>query len=301
MSNILIALFPLIILIVVGYLIKHYRWLSASFWEDTEKFNYYVLFPALFIYTLATAQIDFIRMKSVLVVMLLVLCIATTVLYMIRYLKKIPSAHFGVHVQSIVRFNSYVSLALVAALFHTQGMTILAILLAVSIPVINVISIVALSSSHRMSWLTIVKSVLKNPLIVSCVLGLLMNVLHIPIWQGLLDGLKLLAAASLPLGLLCVGAALQFHAIKNDVPVLLMDTFARLLAMPILAYWVCSWFDLSLLEMQVLVVFFALPTASASYILTKVLKGDYQLMAAVISLQTVCSAVTLPLVLRWVG
>lgn len=128
-----------------------------------------------------------------------------------------------------------------------------------------------------------------------------MNVLHIPIWQGLLDGLKLLAAASLPLGLLCVGAALQFHAIKNDVPVLLMDTFARLLAMPILAYWVCSWFDLSLLEMQVLVVFFALPTASASYILTKVLKGDYQLMAAVISLQTVCSAVTLPLVLRWVG
>jgi len=42
-------------------------------------------------------------------------------------------------------------------------------------------------------------------------------------------------------------------------------------------------------------IFFALPTASIAYILTKVLKADSQLIAAVISLQTLC------FVIWWVG
>lgn len=42
-------------------------------------------------------------------------------------------------------------------------------------------------------------------------------------------------------------------------------------------------------------IFFALPTAFAAYILTKVLKADSQLIAAVISLQTLCAAMTLRL------
>ena len=67
--------------------------------------------------------------------------------------------------------------------------------------------------------------------------------------------------------------------------VLAADTFARLLAVPVLAYMVCMWFGLPSLQTQILVIFFALPTASASYILTKVLGGDSQLMAAVISFQ----------------
>ncbi|ECE6726554.1 MAG TPA: hypothetical protein DIT34_03450 [Acinetobacter ursingii] len=46
-----------------------------------------------------------------------------------------------------------------------------------------------------------------------------------------------------------------------------------------------------------MMIFFALPTASTVYILTKVLKADSQLIAAVISLQTLCAAMTLCLVI----
>ena len=98
-----------------------------------------------------------------------------------------------------------------------------------------------------------------------------------------------------------MGAALQFMQIKKDIVVLAADTFARLLAVPALAYAVCMWFGLPNLQTQILVIFFALPTASASYILTKVLGGDSQLMAAVISFQTLCAAVTLPMVIWWIS
>ena len=88
--------------------------------------------------------------------------------------------------------------------------------------------------------------------------------------------------------------------LKKDIHALMMVNFSRLLVMPALAIGICWWMQLPVLQTQILVIFFALPTASAAYILTKVLKGDSQLMAAVISLQTLCAAITLPLVIAWV-
>ncbi|WP_151981472.1 AEC family transporter [Acinetobacter guerrae] len=301
MAHIFLALFPLIVLIATGYLFKKYRFFSDEFWLGAEKLNYYVLFPALLFYTLATANIDPHSVKTVITAMFVVLLMVTCVLYFLGFLKKIPPARFGVHVQSIIRFNTYIGLALVAALYQKEGMSILVILLALSVPVVNIISVLALTPSEQMSLKPVLIALIKNPLILSCILGGLVNVLHIPVWDGFTNLLKLFSASSLPLGLLCVGAALQFKEMRKDVPALILDTFARLLIMPAVAYFVCLHLGLSKLESQITVIFFALPTASAAYILTKVLKGDSQLMAAVISFQTLCAAVTLPLVIWWVG
>ncbi|WP_228268768.1 hypothetical protein, partial [Acinetobacter ursingii] len=57
------------------------------------------------------------------------------------------------------------------------------------------------------------------------------------------------------------------------------------------------WFGVSHLEIQIVMIFFAIPTASTVYILTQVLQADSQLIAAVISLQTLCAAMTLCLVI----
>ncbi|WP_130804675.1 AEC family transporter [Acinetobacter ihumii] len=301
MAHILLALFPLIALIATGYFFKKYHFFTNEFWAGAEKLNYYVLFPSLLFHTLATANIDPHSLKTVIATMFIVLFIITSAFYILRFFKRIPPARFGVHVQSLIRFNTYIGLALVAALYHKEGMAILAILLAICVPIVNIISVLALTPSEQMSFRAVVIALIKNPLILSCILGGLVNALQIPIWEGLMNLLKLFSASSLPLGLLCVGAALQFMEMKKDVPVLMLDTFARLLLMPVLAYVVCLWFGLSKLESQITVIFFALPTASAAYILTKVLKGDSQLMAAVISLQTLCAAVTLPWVIWWVG
>ncbi|MFW2061614.1 AEC family transporter, partial [Acinetobacter baumannii] len=94
----------------------------------------------------------------------------------------------------------------------------------------------------------------------SCVVGAAVKALHIPIWEGVTQFIKLFSVSSLPLGLLCVGAALQFMQIKKDIVVLAADSFARVLAVPALAYAVCTWFGLPSLQTQILVIFLALPT-----------------------------------------
>ncbi|NAR29536.1 AEC family transporter [Acinetobacter haemolyticus] len=301
MNSIILALFPLVALIASGYLFKKYHFLSQDFWAGAEKLNYYILFPALLFNTLSTTKVDFQSLSTAIFAMFFVVLLVTAIMYVLRMFWNIQPARFGVHVQSLVRFNTYIGLALVASLFQKEGMAILVILLALCIPLVNMISVLALTSKEQMAVKPVLIALLKNPLIVSCIVGGVVNVLNIPIWDGLTGLIKLFSASSLPLGLLCVGAALQFMQMKKDIVVLLADTFVRLLAVPALAFLVCTWLGLPSLQTQILVVFFALPTASAAYILTKVLGGDSQLMAAVISFQTLCAAVTLPLVIWWIS
>lgn len=300
MHSILLSLFPLIALIGTGYLLKRKQFLSDGFWAGAEKLNYYLLFPAMLFGNLASAKINLQMVNMILIILTIILIISCSFLYFIRKIYDIRPARFGVFMQSNIRFNTYIGLAIVASLFHDQGMTLFAILLAISIPVVNVISVLTLTEQEGMDFRTIFLSLLKNPLIMGCIVGVLFNFSGLQLWGGFEGFIQQLALCSLPMGLICVGAALQFMALKQDIRPLLINTFSRLLIMPALAYFICQFLQFGHLETQILVLYFALPTASASYILTKVLNGDSQLMAGVISLQTMCSAITLPLVLAFV-
>ena len=229
--------------------------------------------------------------------MLSVIAVVMALMYALRAKRNILPARFGVYVQSAVRFNTYIGLAVVSALAAGSGAQMLAVILAVCIPLVNVLSIVALLPKEQLRLGTVLLSVLKNPLVSSCVVGVAVNVLDIPLWQGLQQLLKLLATCSLTMGLLCVGAALQFTQVKLNWRLVLLNSAWRLLCIPLLAWAMCAVFDLNVVATQVLVIFFGLPTASASYILTKVLKGDAPLMASIISVQTLLSLLTLPLLI----
>lgn len=298
MANlILISLFPLIGLIMMGYIIRRLKVVEDGFWKGAEKLNYYVLFPAMLFLNLAYADINLSIIGNMMVAILITISIACLALYALRQVLKTPTARFGVYMQANVRFNTYIGLAIIATLLQQQGMALFAIMLAVCIPIVNILSVLAMTKKEDMSVIKILISLLKNPLIMGCVVGAVFNAMNLTLWQGIENFIEQLGRCSLPLGLLTVGAALQFAGLKDDLLPLLSNTFTRLLAMPLIALGLCTLIELPALETHVIVLFFALPTASASYILTKVLGGDSKLMASVISLQTLCSAFTLPLII----
>ena len=208
MQQILLALFPSIALIAGGYGLQRRRILAAEFWNGAEKLNYYVFFPALLFSSLALAQADWLHLSYVIWAMLSVIAVVMVLMYALKVGRGILPARFGVYVQSAVRFNTYIGLAIVSALAAGSGAQMLAVILAVCIPLVNVLSIVALLPKEQLRLGTVLLSVLKNPLVSSCVVGIAVNVLDIPLWQGLQQLLKLLATCSLTMGLLCVGAAL---------------------------------------------------------------------------------------------
>ncbi|NNG80829.1 AEC family transporter [Acinetobacter sp. ANC 5378] len=295
--NVVMALFPLIILIAMGYIFKRTQFLTDDFWRGAEKLNYLILFPVLLFNNLAYIKLELATITQVLLALFIIIIISTLTLWVVRTFFHIPIARFGVYVQSQIRFNTYIGLSIMSLLFGAQGMQMFAMMIALAIPLVNVISVLAFSQGQGLKPAQILFSLIKNPLILGCVIGIVFNLLQLSLFSGSEQLFKILASMSLPLGLICVGAALQFAELKYDYSRLLLNTLGRLIVMPSLAYLICYALNLNQFETIILVVFFALPTASASYILTRYFHGDSQLMAGVISLQTLCFAVTFPVLM----
>ena len=295
--NIIIALFPLVALIAMGYIFKRTQFLSDEFWRGAEKLNYLILFPVLLFNNLAYVKFEGATLTQVLLALVIIIIMSSLTLWIARAFSHIPVARFGVYVQSQIRFNTYIGLSIMSLLFGAQGMQMFAMMIALAIPLVNVISVLAFSQGQGLKPRQILFSVIKNPLILGCVVGIIFNLLQLSLFSGLEQLLKFLASMSLPLGLISVGAALQFAQLKHDYMRLLLNTLGRLIGVPCLAYLICSMLNLNDFETIILVVFCSLPTASAAYILTRYFNGDSQLMAGVISLQTLCFAFTFPVLM----
>ena len=299
--ELLLALWPLFALIVAGYYLRRWAFPNEAFWPGAERLNYFMLFPALLFSSLATAPLDNPALPRLGLAVLLALGIAWLALLLVRRVRGWPAGRFGAFSQGILRFNTYLGLAAVGSLFGQEGLTLAAIMLALMVPTVNVLSVWSLTAERGVSARSLLLPILKNPLILACLGGALVNLSGLGLPGGSDRLLSLLAAASLPLGLLCVGAALKPEQLGGEIPALGWNSLLRLLGMPVLAWAVAYGLQLPAMESTVLVLFFALPTAPTAYVLTRQLGGDSQLMAGIITLQTLLAAASLPLLLLLVA
>lgn len=297
MSYILVALWPLFVLILVGYGMRRFGFPGEGFWAGAERLNYYILFPALLFNSLIAAPLDHPALPRLLVAVVLVLLIATAGLLVARRLREWRASRFGVLLQGMLRFNTYLGLAAVSSLYGKEGMLFAAVMLAVLVPTVNVLSVMALSADNIKSVRSLLFPVAKNPLILACAAGAAVNLAGIEPKWGADRLLTMLANTSLPLGLLSVGAALNLDELRGQLGTLVGNSLGRLLLMPVLAFLIAWVLALPTIESAILVLFFALPTAPTAYVLARQLGGDSHLMAGLITFQTLLSAISLLLVM----
>lgn len=296
-TTLLQALWPLFALIVAGYGLRRWQFPGEAFWPEAERLNYFILFPALLFSSLATAPLDNPALPRLALAVCAGLGGGWLGLVLLRRLRGWPASRFGAFSQGLLRFNTYLGLAAIGSLHGQPGLVLAALLLALMVPTVNVLSVWSLSADHGVSPRSLLLPILKNPLILACLAGITVNLAGVGLPGGSDRLLSLLAAASLPLGLLCVGAALKPQELRGESAALGWNCALRLLAMPVLAFTVATLLHLPPLESSVLVLFFALPTAPTAYVLTRQLGGDSHLMAGIITLQTLLAAISLPLIM----
>ncbi|MFP6817829.1 AEC family transporter, partial [Acinetobacter sp.] len=269
MLQMITILFPSIALIGLGFYLFQSRILDKKFWNGAEKLNYYILFPALLFSSLANADMNMGHLNSILTVIFFIMATIIAGVYLFAKLNRTPIAQIGVYVQSLIRFNTYLGLSIATTLNDAEIKSILVNILAIAIPLVNVISILSLTDKDQLNIKNIFWSLIKNPLISSCILGITFNVLNIPIWSGFANLLNAFSSSSLMLGLLCVGTAIQFSTLKVYLKKSLLISLLRLLLIPLIAFICLQFFELSHAAVIAIMIFFSIPTASSAYILTK--------------------------------
>lgn len=302
--NIIASLGPVFLLLMGGYLLRRTGFPGDSFWPSAERFIYFICFPALLLTRLAEARFEGQLALDLVWSIVLLLALATLLLLLLQKLIGFRGTVFTSVFQGGIRFNTYIALAVAAGILPGLGVVYAAIIASVMIPILNVLCVLvfALYQDNRPSPKRVLLNIAQNPLIISCLLGLALNLSGTKLPDMAIEVLRLLAQIALPLGLLAVGAALQLQALrKTGVPLITALVF-RLMLMPGLAVAAALMLHLPMEAAQILLVFAAVPSASAAYILARQLGGDAPLMAAILSGQTLVAMLSLPLVLAfWVS
>ena len=290
------TLLPIFLLILLGYFFKKIKFPDEDFWIQLDKFNYFVLFPALLFYKISTSDIknivdyDFIFMT---------ISVLFTVSILVVALKKVlhfENSSFTSVYQGVARFNVYVFLSLGNALLSNEVFVMGLILITFLIPLINVLCISIFTlyvPKNKISIVSFLKSIITNPLIVACLLGATFSILDLFLPSIIDKTLSLLILAALPLGLLSVGVGLHLSSIKENKLAVFVSVLGKLLLFPMFMYMICLFLSVEKEIMILLVLFASVPTASSAYALARQLGGDLKLMSSIISLQVVLSIFTI--------
>lgn len=302
MLSILNSLVPIFLVIGLGFAIRRAGFPGEGIWLPLDQLNYYVLFPGLLLHTLATANLasfDVWPMASALAAGLLTM---VALLLAARRFLPIDGPEFSSIFQGAARWNSFVALAAIAALYGSDGVTLAAVAFAVLVPLVNTLSVMVLTRyalGMSSGPVALFKLLAQNPLILACIAGIFLNATGIGLPGPLSITAKILGDASLTLGLIAVGGGLRIGHILEAKWAVLFTSTLKLIAMPAMMMGFCWLFDVTGLPRLVVLICAAVPGATSSYVLARQLGGHMELMASLITGGTVLAVVTMPLML-WV-
>ncbi|CAN5163977.1 AEC family transporter [soil metagenome] len=301
----MIALFagvmPVFVMIVLGYGLKKSNFLPDETWRPIEKLSINLLYPGFLIPSIWGADMSGGSAGAAAGAAVTAVLIVAGLTLVARPLMKIDGPAYTSVFQGVIRWNSFVFLPVIQAAFGAQGLALAAVMIACIIPVTNIACVAVLArwgaDQRGVSPLALIKAMLANPILLACLIGLALNFARVPRLPGIIDTLELLGSAALPLGLIIAGAGLSFAEVARRKLTIAGTSFVKLILMPPLMWGLCILYGGDHLAQGVAMLCGAAPGAAAAYLLARQMGGDAPLMAGVIALTTVLSALMIPLLL----
>ena len=301
MDSVIVAtIFPLFSIMFAGYLAGR----SGLFSKDTNKvlsrFVFYVSMPALIFVSLARVDIDQVFDWPFLQVlgggMFAMLCLGAMIsrLYLTSNL-----AMTGFHGLSVM-FSStaYIGLPIVLSVFGDKALIpgIIGAVITGSVFMPIAVVIIEMDRGHRgRSVVTsTVGAVMKNPLLLSTLAGLLMSAAGFALPDPVETFFDLLGGAFVPCALFSAGLFLTHHAVSRELSQVSWIIFLKLLVHPLLT-WVLAYhiFELNPVYAAVAVIQAALPVGVPVFVLAQHYKMFVEGSSTVIVLSTALSVVSI--------
>ncbi|WP_084590899.1 AEC family transporter [Desulfonatronovibrio magnus] len=300
MYNVFLALSPIFILIVMGWIFQRAQFPGPTFWPMAEKITYFVFFPALLFLSLYQADFSEADFPVLIVAVSAPMLAVCLLMLCFRPLIRISDPAFSSLFQGGLRPNTYVGISAAYIFLGETGLTLSAMVIAIMIPLANTISVAVVTrmgDNHSKGWLRAFKSLLTNPLIIACAAGIVANLSGLRLGLGTDEVVGILSQASLSLGLLAVGAGLEFRGLVSKWLPIFCSSIFKLAALPLLMGYFALWLGLEAEVVFVAVIFASLPCGAAAYVLARQLGGSLDMMAAIITVQTVAAMISMPLIL----
>lgn len=305
------AVSPIIIMVAIGYLIKKIGLLTADMAKTINKLVFRIFLPAMLflnvykIESLAAIKPDYILYAVIAIILIFALSIPAVMRVTDRGDRR------GALLQACFRSNyALIGIPLAASLFGQEGVSVATLLSAASIPLFNILAVISLSvfgkGENRPSTKKILLGIVKNPLIQSILLGIIMLGLRavfvendIPFrltqLRPIYTVLGYLSNLATPLALLMLGVQFEFSAVSELKKEILFGTLMRTVIIPLFGLGIAFLFFRTSFDGAVfaaLVALFATPVAVSSVPMAQEMGADHTLAGQLVVWTTLISAVT---------
>lgn len=294
-GTILPIVLPVFVVITMGFCLKKTGLVKREFMYDLNRLIYYIALPSLLFHKVATASFSSSFNPKLLAVMVIATVGCCLVSYIYASVRGYSPEVIGAFCQGSFRGNlAYIGLALIYQAYGESGLAIGGILLGFLVPLLNLLSILALVMAQKdhfedLGFKFYLKQVLYNPLIIASLLGILWSFLGWSMPVIVDRSLAIITGMALPLALISIGASFSFKKLRGDLGVACLATMNKIVFMPIVTAVLLLIFGVDGQEFAIGVLFAATPVAAAAYIMAQQLHSDSELSGAIIALSTLCS------------
>ncbi len=288
LEQIISILLPVFGVVFMGFWVGKYLKPDLT---DINRINIDVLLPALVFSSLVTMELEANQSSLLLAAFVAVLLPGVLMLGLCKF----TALSFRTWAPpQMFRNSGNLAIPLFGYAFGESAMGAAVLLFVVSTVLHITLGLFMLSSKEHLSW----KSLLKMPVMVAAVSALFFNLTHIEIWSPVLETTKLVGQAAVPIMLLALGVQLTKLRISG-LKVGLISSVLSLITGAITFAVIYYSFTLTLLEIQMMVLFTMLPPAVMNYLFSERFNVKPEQVAAMVLYGNFFSLITLPILLAF--
>ena len=292
------AVMPIFILMLLGYVIKKIKLADKKSLDVINKVIFKIFLPVLLFYNIYSTQTsDVFDVKLIIFTIVGIFFIFILGYFAVLFLTKDNSKR-GVMLQGFFRANfAILGIPLVGYICGNETSGLASLMVAVVIPVFNILAVVALerfrNGNVKLDILKLLKGVITNPLIIGCVIGIIFFILNIKLPAIVEKSVKDISSIATPLSIIILGSVFEFSDIKGYFRENFIVVLTRLIIVPLIIIPVAVLLGFSGEALACLLVVFASPVAVSSFAMAQQMDGDQSLASQVVVLSSAFCLVTL--------
>jgi malonate transporter and related proteins len=302
MSNFVLtinAVGPVFVIVFLGYVLRILKMADDRFADTASRIIYTIALPALIFSSIA--KTDFrtaFDMREILFAIagsILIFSIA----WITGYTTLHEGADRGSFIQGCFRSNfAIVGFALIESIFGGTALSKAALVLAFIQPVYTILAVISLTvplkKKDRNLTHTIV-DVLRNPLMISVLAAIPFSLFSLRLPRFISGSLDNLSALTLPLALLAIGAGMNMDTLKGTIKPAITASILRTIIFPLLITSIAVAMGFRGVELGIIFILFATPTAVASFAMAQAMGCNGKLAGSIVIMSTMFSAFTITL------
>lgn len=263
------AITPLLLLMLLGYGLKRWNFISAEGFAAMDKLSFHILIPAMLFCNVYNA--DFasqFHLKAILFMELGIFGVFLAAFFLVPRLLPNRNADIATVIHGVSHGNlAVLGMPLIMNLFGPDQTAVYSILMACSSPLINPLMVFnhVYFQGDQIRLRSLLRNIFTSPFLAGTLLGLGCNLLGIQFPTFLNTTISNLKSIATPLCLISLGGSFSFGRIRDYFPLVFHSVLAKCVWIPavILSIAVALGFRGPVLAS--LLVIFCCPSATATY------------------------------------